>query len=97
MLKECWEWKKGELRAEIDRIDFEIMGLIDKRIQLCGEIGGIKAREGSDVYVPKREQEIFQTREIWGQIYGFSKKFVRVLFKVIMFESKRLQRLLAEA
>lgn len=97
MLKEEWEWRKQELRAKIDEIDSKFIELLDKRIQLCGEIGEIKAKEGSDVYVPKREQEIFQTRERWGQRYGFSKKFVRVLFRVILFESKRLQKLLVEA
>ena len=53
MLKEDWEWRKQELRAEIDEVDTKFIRLLAKRMRLCGEVGRIKAKEGSDVYAFK--------------------------------------------
>lgn len=97
MWQNGWELKREELRAKIDNIDLEIIRLIAWRMQHCEEIGEIKARQGSDVYAPGREQEVFATRQRWGKEYGLGPRFIRVLLKVIMYESKRRQKELAVA
>jgi len=97
MWRDDLELRKKELRAKIDDIDREIIRLIAWRMQHCEEIGEIKARQGSDVYAQGREQEVFVTRRKWGEDYGLRFKFVRVMFKVIMYESKRRQRELVKA
>jgi chorismate mutase len=47
--------------------------------------------------VPEREVEVISKRQQWGRMYGLREKFVRVLFKVVMHESRRRQRELVAA
>ena len=84
-------------RIELNLIDSKILQLVEKRIDICVVIGGIKAREGLAVCDPKREEQVYKTRQIWGAEHGLSSKFIRLLFKVIMSESKRMQRELLES
>ena len=53
------EQQLGPLRQNIDRIDNEIIALLNERVRLAGEVGKIKMREGGSIYVPSREQKIF--------------------------------------
>ena len=47
-----------KLRAEIDRLDDELLALIQRRAELARQIGGLK--HGAPVYRPEREAEILQ-------------------------------------
>lgn len=49
-----------ELRQQIDSIDREIVCLLNRRTQLASQIGHIKREQGAEIYVPKREEEVFQ-------------------------------------
>jgi chorismate mutase/prephenate dehydratase len=49
----------GELREGIDRIDRELVELINRRIELAERIGELKKREGAAIYVPSREEQVF--------------------------------------
>jgi len=52
------------LRAEIDRIDNEIVRLINKRAEIAVEVGRVKEKNGLDsFYAPERERIIFQRLE----------------------------------
>ncbi|MGB0370315.1 MAG: prephenate dehydratase [Opitutales bacterium] len=76
----------GPLRQNIDKIDNEIIGLLNERVRLAGEVGKIKMREGGSIYVPSREQLIFDKlsklnkgpltdsaiRSIWREIISAS-------------------------
>ncbi len=48
------------LRKEIDGIDNEILDLLNKRAGLAKEIGKIKNQSSSAVYIPGREEKIFE-------------------------------------
>lgn len=48
----------GSLRKDIDKIDDEILKLLDKRMGIVKEIGRIKLQSNTPIYHPKREQEI---------------------------------------
>lgn len=48
------------LRDKIDKIDDEILALLDKRMGVVREIGALKLRQNAAVYHPKREQEILE-------------------------------------
>lgn len=48
------------LRGEIDKIDEEILNLLNKRAKIVLEIARIKRRENSSFYSPEREKEIIQ-------------------------------------
>ncbi|MBM4255314.1 MAG: prephenate dehydratase [Deltaproteobacteria bacterium] len=48
-----------QLREQIDRLDTQILTLVNRRAQLAAQIGHIKRQEGSAAYVPSREQQVF--------------------------------------
>lgn len=54
------EKKLGELRREIDSIDEEILDLILKRMHCVEKVGELKGKKSLKIYVPERENSIFQ-------------------------------------
>lgn len=52
--------KLAPLRQKIDKIDDEILGLLDERMQIVREIGAVKLKERAFIYHPKREREIVE-------------------------------------
>ena len=48
------------IRGDIDALDREIVGLLNRRLELAAEIGRLKRRDGAAVYVPKREEEVLR-------------------------------------
>ncbi len=49
-----------ELRSKIDSIDKEILTLLNERVRLAADIGRVKRTKGDEIYVAKREEEVFQ-------------------------------------
>lgn len=49
----------AQLRTHIDKIDTQIIELLNERVRLASEVGKVKMREGGSIYVPSREQLIF--------------------------------------
>ena len=81
----------NELRGKLDDIDNSILDLFEERIATCREIGNIKRENGTDVYVPAREEEKLQKVK---ELAGFeSRPYVETLFKTLMDLSKDHQRL----
>ncbi|MDR1554601.1 MAG: chorismate mutase, partial [Campylobacteraceae bacterium] len=50
--------KIGDLRKEIDRVDNEILKLLNERMEFVKEIGILKHTSGTSIYRPEREKEI---------------------------------------
>ncbi|MDR1284677.1 MAG: prephenate dehydratase [Campylobacteraceae bacterium] len=50
--------KIGDLRKEIDKIDDDILKLLNQRMEFVKEIGVLKHTSGSSIYRPEREKEI---------------------------------------
>src|SRR3990172_9206441 len=50
-------------RREIDRIDREILALLNERAHLAEEIGKAKKEAGLNLYSPEREQEVLTQME----------------------------------
>ena len=48
-----------ELRTEIDRLDREIVELLNQRAEVAVKIGRIKAVDGTPVYAPDRERRVY--------------------------------------
>jgi chorismate mutase/prephenate dehydratase len=46
------------LRHKIDALDDELLGLLNRRMQLAIEVGELKKREGSVVFRPEREAQV---------------------------------------
>jgi chorismate mutase / prephenate dehydratase len=73
------------LRGQIDRIDDQIVRLLNKRAELCVQVGHTKARSGqsSAMYVPEREKRIFQRL---AKLNGgpLRPQHVRAIFREVM-------------
>ncbi len=73
-----------KMRSKIDKIDDEIMKLLEGRYTLSKEIGLFKKEQGIQVLDLKREHEILdKARQISEEIY--------YVFLKIIEESKKLQ------
>ena len=69
-----------KLRKQIDGIDRKIVNLIEKRISIAKEIGGIKKREGMEIKDPVREEEVFRN----VSKTSLDNKFVKKIYKEII-------------
>ena len=79
------------LRKKIDSVDKEIVGLLNKRASIAKNVGRLKDRTKSRVYVPDREAEIYDhlSRENKGPL---SDKALRAIYREIMSSSLALER-----
>jgi chorismate mutase/prephenate dehydratase len=48
------------LRSQIDKLDLNILKLVNERARLATEIGKVKNDSGGEVFSPGREEEVFQ-------------------------------------
>ena len=48
------------LRREIDRIDDQLLALLNERARVAVEVGELKAKDGGVVYRPEREKDIYR-------------------------------------
>ncbi len=49
-----------ELRAEINRLDKEIVELLNRRAEMAVEIGKLKSTDGTPIYAADREQDVLE-------------------------------------
>jgi chorismate mutase / prephenate dehydratase len=47
------------LRSQIDKLDLQILKLVNERAQLASEIGRLKTESSGEVFSPGREEEVF--------------------------------------
>ncbi len=80
-----------ELRQKINKIDGQILRLINERTKLALEIGRIKAREKKEYYVPDREKEVYGrlVKENKGPL---SPKSVQAIYREIMSAALSLEK-----
>lgn len=61
----------GTWRKEIDRIDEEILRLLNERLSIAQKIGELKKASGLEIHVPEREREIFERlMKLNKELYG---------------------------
>lgn len=80
--------KLQELREEIDKLDDEIVALLEKRVQIAKQIGEIKTRLNQEVYNPKREEEILKRLQ---SISSLSPHQINMIYQSIFTLTKVLQ------
>ncbi len=78
-------------RKKIDRIDEQLLSLLNQRLALALEIGGIKRRRGERIYNPKREEEVLERLSALNQ-GPLRKEDLRKIFKTIMVVCRKSQR-----
>ncbi len=81
----------AQLRARIDKLDREILALLNERARLAAQIGSLKNEHGLTVYSPAREEEVIQN--VLARNSGpLSDTCVRAIFRELMSGSRALQR-----
>ncbi len=81
------------LRSQIDKLDLQILKLVNHRAELASEIGKVKNDQGSEVFSPAREEEIFQ-HVLESNKGPLDEGTVRAVFREIMSGSRALQKVL---
>lgn len=87
------------LRGQIDKLDVEIVKLINERAAIAAEIGRAKREQGEDIFSPAREEEVYKqaveaSRKCKGQLEEHT---IRAIFREIMSGSRALQKVLKVA
>lgn len=77
-------------RRQIDAIDADLLGLLNKRAEIVREVSMLKQQQNAPVCVPEREQELMGSlcRSNAGPL---DDQAVIAIFKVIIDESRRTQ------
>ncbi len=82
-------------RDKINRIDRDIVRLLDERVEVCREIGRLKAGMKTPVFVPEREKDVLQgVSSISAQE---SKEGIKAVYREIISMCRNVQRPLAMA
>src|SRR5262249_49265966 len=81
------------LRTHIDKLDLQIVKLVNERASLAAEIGRVKNDHGSEVFSPAREEEVLQN-VIEANKGPLDEGTIRAIFREIMSGSRALQKVL---
>lgn len=73
-----------ELRAEIDRINREILELLAKRMEVAQEIAEYKKQRGLPVHVPEREKQVIENVKSLAKEKGLDEKMIEDVFLKII-------------
>jgi len=82
--------KLGALRGEIDRLNAEILALVQERAEIVLEIAELKRAQGLDGYDPRREEEMLD-RLTSGREGAFGPAEIREIFTAIFRTSLDIQ------
>jgi chorismate mutase/prephenate dehydratase len=84
------------LRAQIDKLDVQIVKLINERAAIAAEIGRAKLEQGEDIFSPAREEEVYQNVLLANEKNKgpLTEPTIRAVFREIMSGSRALQKLL---
>lgn len=81
-----------QLREKIDKLDEEIINKIAKRNALSLKIGCIKSEMGITVVDKKREEKLMLRYEKLSKKYHLRTELVKKLFKLVILNSRKLQK-----
>ena len=81
------------LRTHIDKLDLQILKLVNERASLAAEIGKVKNEFSTEVFSPAREEEVLQNM-LEASKGPLDPATVRAIFREIMSGSRALQKVL---
>ncbi|MCS6852497.1 MAG: prephenate dehydratase [Gemmataceae bacterium] len=84
------------LRSQIDKLDLQILKLINERAGVAAEIGRVKNDHGSEIFSPAREEEVL-LHVLEANKGPLDNQAVRAIFREIMSGSRALQKVLKVA
>lgn len=80
-----------KLRQEIDAIDREIIQQLNARVRLACAIGRIKEKNGQEIYVPGREEEVFAKLAAINE-GPLNEKAIRAIYREVISAATALQK-----
>jgi chorismate mutase/prephenate dehydratase len=83
-------------RAQIDKLDQQILELINKRAGLASQIGKVKNDNGESIFSPSREEEVIQN-VLKNNDGPLGEATVRAIYRELISGSRALQRILKVA
>lgn len=81
-----------QLRTKIDKIDANIIKKLSERQKASVQIGQLKAKQGKTVLNKQREKELLLYHKKLCIQHHVQPELVRKLFKIIMANSRKLQK-----
>lgn len=78
------------LREQIDRLDAQILSLLNRRASLAMRVGQVKNRDRAVVYVPSRERQVFARLAALNK-GPLSNEAVRAVYREIISASRALE------
>jgi chorismate mutase/prephenate dehydratase len=84
------------LRSHIDRLDLQILKLINERAGLAAEIGRVKNDQGAEVFTPAREEEVYKN-VLEANKGPLDESTIRAVFREVMSGARALQKVLKVA
>ncbi len=87
------------LRSQIDKLDLQILKLVNERASVAAEIGKLKTDNGEEVFSPAREEEVLQNVLMLNDKGKgpLDANTIRAIFREIMSGSRALQKTLKVA
>jgi chorismate mutase len=86
------EDKLAECRRNIDRIDLQMLALLNERARVAEIIGRVKRENSMPVYEPKREDQVY--KNVLDNNHGpLPADAVRRVFERIIDEMRNLQKM----
>jgi chorismate mutase-like protein len=83
--------KLAECRRNIDRIDAQVLALLNERARVVEIIGAVKREHAMPVYEPKREDDVY--RNVLDHNHGpLPADAVRRIFERVIDEMRTLQK-----
>lgn len=79
------------LRTEIDRIDKDLIALLNRRAEIALQIGQVKSKQGLEVWSPAREDEVID-RALLTSKGPLPDETLRLIFRELMSGSRAIQR-----
>lgn len=86
------EKELNRIRAGIDGVDNALVELLAKRRGLVLELAMIKKELGVPIHDRARERALIERVRGWGVEHGLNEEFVEVLFRLVLMNSKEVQR-----
>lgn len=80
-----------QYREQIDSIDFQILELLSKRMNIVENIGYYKDKNAVAIFQLKRWINIIKTRQEFGKNLGLSDDFIKMILQIVHNESIRIQ------
>ena len=86
----------SELRGQIDRLDRELVQLMNERARIAHEIGQVKNQNGLECYSPAREEEVL-SRVVGANGGPLDERCVRAVFRELISGSRSVETALRVA